>query len=336
MAVNLELYRVFLVVAHAKSISQAARKLYISQPAVTQAIKQLERELGGALFSRGAHGVKLTHEGELMLEFIEKALALIDTAEDHFTEMLNLDRGHISIGASDTICKYFLLPYIEKFRNMFPMLEIHVTNKISSETIELVKSGAVDLGFVNLPVRDDNQLEVIPCFDLHDCFVCSPSYQICGSAGSHQAEDRGASSLWSAAANKEPPSGASAVPSSHRITPAELAAHPLLLLEKGSNTRYLMDNFFEERSVAIKPAFELGSFDLIVEFAKIGLGVACVYEEFVKEELERGELVKVELSEALPTRSIGLVHMQKIPMSLAAENFTSLIFNAKHSDGSPK
>lgn len=292
MAVNLELYRIFHSVAHAKSISQAARELFISQPAVTQAIKQLEKELGGVLFIRGARGVTLTREGELMLDYVERALDLLDGGESRFMEMLNLERGQINIGASDSICKNFLLPYLERFHAAYPHLEIHVTNRTSQDTIQLLKTGEVDIGFVNLPISEDPQLAVIPCLALHDIFVAGSRYF---------AEAEAIHDLQT------------------------LAAQPILLLERDSNTRRRLDEYLELHRIRLKPAIELGSHDLLVEFARIGLGFACVIEEFVAEELASGVLRKVSLASPLPERAIGLIHMRNIPVSHAAKNFMHIV-----------
>jgi len=293
MAVNLELYRIFYSVARAKSISQAARELFISQPAVTQAIKQLEKELGGVLFIRSARGVTLTREGELMLDYVERALDMIKGGEGRFQEMLNLERGHINIGASDSICKHFLLRHLEIFHERYPHVEIHVTNRTSPETIQLLKDGAVDIGFVNLPVEDDPQLTAIPCLTLHDCFVAGPRY-FDAAAGIHDLK--------------------------------ALSDQPLLLLERDSNTRMKLDEFMDSLGISLKPAIELGSLDLLVEFARIGLGFACVIEEFITEELSSGQLRKVELNERLPERAIGLIHMRNIPVSHAAKAFMNIVF----------
>ena len=292
MAVNLELYRIFYSVARAQSISQAARELFISQPAVTQAVKQLEKELGGILFIRGARGVTLTREGELMLDYVERALDLLKGGETRFSEMLNLERGQINIGASDSICKHFLLPHLGRFHEAYPNLEIHVTNRTTQDTLQLLKNGEVDIGFVNLPVDEDPQLTLIPCHTLHDCFVAGPRYF----------------------------NRAAEIHDLHT-----LAGEPILLLERDSNTRRRLDEYLKSRQIELKPAIELGSLDLLVEFARIGLGFSCVIEEFVSEELSSGLLRKVALDEPFPERAIGLVHMRNVPISHAAGFFMNIV-----------
>ncbi len=292
MSVNLELYRIFHTVANAGSISQAARDLYISQPAVTQAVKQLERELGGALFIRSAKGVTLTREGELLKEHVSQALEALQIGEGRFSEMLSLERGHIRIGASDSICKHYLLPYLDAFHQAHPHLEIHVTNRMTSETISLVKSGQADIGFVNLPIEEDPHISVFPCMELHDCFVAGKKYF-------------------------------DILPSIKDLE--TLSKYPILLLEQESNTRSRLDEHLAKLGVPIKPTVELGSMDLLAEFSRIGLGIAGVIEEFVTAELESGTLRKVDLVEKFPPRAIGLIHMSQIPIPHAAEQFTKLI-----------
>lgn len=292
MAVNLELYRIFCSVARAGSMTQASRELYISQPAVTQAIKQLEKELGGSLFIRSSRGIALTREGELLFKHVEPALEQLRGGEKRFSEMLNLERGYINIGASDSICKFYLLNYLEIFHERYPNLEIHVTNRITRETIQLLKNGDVDIGFVNLPVEDDPQLAVIPCKAINDCFVAGPKYF-------------------------------DEIPKIRSLE--TLAKYPLLLLEKASNTRQRLDEYFMEKNISLKPSVELGSLDLLIEFSRIGLGFACVTEQFVSEELANGVLRKVELDEQLPQRAIGLVLMKNAPISLAAERFMRIV-----------
>ncbi|MGI6578202.1 MAG: LysR family transcriptional regulator [Eubacteriales bacterium] len=292
MAVNLELYRIFYSVARAGSMTQASRELFISQPAVTQSIKQLEKELGGRLFIRGSRGITLTQEGELLVKYVERALDQLKSGERRFSEMLNLDRGQINIGASDSICKYYLLYYLDVFHEAYPNLEIHVTNRTTRETIQLLKNGEVDIGFVNLPIENDPQLTIIPCMTINDCFVAGPKYF------DHVSKIKNLETLTN---------------------------YPLLLLEKASNTRQKLDEYFKSRNILLKPAVELGSLDLLIEFSRIGLGIACITEQFILEELKNGVLRKVELDEQLPQRAIGLVHMNNVPISLAAERFMKIV-----------
>ena len=292
MDIDLELFRVFREVAKNGNISKAAEKLFVSQSAVSQAIMQLENKLGGKLFNRGVRGVRLTAEGDVLFSRIDGAISVIENAREKFAEMKELNSGEIRIGASDTICSLFLLPVLEKFKNKHPDIRISVTNRITQESIELLKSAAVDIAFVNLPIENDGSLDVKPVMTIHDCFVVGGKYM--------------------PLADKTMKLG-------------DLKKYPLLTLEKASNSRRQMDKFLLEKGIEIQPAIELGSLALLSGFAKIGLGVAATIREEAREMLDRLELRELAFEDELPTRHIGLARMKNVTLSFAAEAFVSEI-----------
>ena len=162
MDINLDLYKVFREVARVGNISRAAEKLFISQSAVSQAIMQLENKIGGKLFDRSVRGVKMTVEGEILFSHIDEAITLIENAQAKFAAMKELSSGSIKIGASDTICSLFLLHVLERFNRKHPDIRISVTNRVTQESIELLRQAAVDIAFVNLPLENDDTLEITP------------------------------------------------------------------------------------------------------------------------------------------------------------------------------
>jgi DNA-binding transcriptional LysR family regulator len=296
MYVNLDLYRVFHAVAQARSFSGAARRLYVSQPALTQAIKKLEEQLGVQLFQRTPRGVSLTPEGETLFRHVDSAYGLITAAEKRLAQVRSLDDGEIAVGAGDTLCKHYLVPHLRAFHAMYPNVRIHVTNRTTPETTELLKAGKVDLGIVNLPLPQDPPLSVEETLEVHDCFVAGPEFE--GLKG-------------------------------QKITLQQLSEYPLLLLEKGSNSRRFLDTYARSLGVTLRPEIELGSNDLLVEFAAVGLGIACVIREFVSEELASGRIFEVQLAEEIPARGAGLVTMKDVPLSRAASELARLLRGAK-------
>ena len=291
--ISLELYRIFFIVAESKNISKAAERLFVSQSAVSQAIMQLEQKLGGRLFDRGARGVTLTPEGEVLYAYVENAISMIENAQEKLQKMRKLSEGEIKIGASDTICSLFLLPRLKKFNEEYPGVYISVTNRVTSESIGLLKSGAVDISFVNLPIDGDPQLEIIPVMPVHDCFVAGKKYAFLAD-GVHDY--------------------------------SVLYSYPVLMLEQASNTRLLLDRLLSENNVQINPAIELGSLSLLAEFAVIGLGVAATIREDVKNMLDSGELYELRFKKELPARHIGLVKMKNMALSPAAKKFMDNIY----------
>ncbi len=292
MSVNLELFKVFYTVVKVGSITRAAKELFISQPAVSQSIKQLEDQLGGRLFVRTSKGMELTPEGAAIFEYVERATSLLAEAENKFNQLKNLMIGTIRIGASDNICKNFLLPYIKTFHNMYPDVIIQITNGTSRETVGLLKSGKVDVGFVNFPVINEHDLDSKECDSLNDCFVCGSKFL---------------------EFSKAP------------VSIETLSRLPLILIEKGTNTRRFIDDFFDSHDTAIKPEFELGSHDLLLEFAKMNLGIACVTEQFVTKELENGTLHKIKLVPPIPARNIGYIKLKNVAMTFASQRFLEII-----------
>jgi len=292
MLINLELYRVFYIVSKCGSLTKAAQELYISQPAISQSIKQLEQQMGGKLFIRTSKGMELTYEGKMIYNYIEQAQELINTAEQKFNQIKELAFGSITIGANDTICKYFLLKHIKVFNKQNPEITIKITNRTSSETVALLKNGKTDIGFINMPV-DDKYIDVEPCLSISDCFVCNKDFYI----------KRG----------------------QEEFTPEQIAAMPLIMLEKLSSSRIQVDEFFKAKGITTDPIIELGSLDLIIDFVKLGLGVGCVVREFVQEEIDKGNLCELRLTEDMPKRAIGLITLKNTPLKFAAQSFAKMV-----------
>ena len=284
--VKLEFYRVFYVVAKTGNLSKASKELFISQPAVSYGIKQLEEQLGGRLFVRTAKGMELTPEGRVIYEYVSRAYDELMAAENKFSQMRGLEEGTVHIGASDTISKYFILPRIERFKRKYPKINIKITNRTTDEIMNLLKAGKVDLGFIN---RVDESsyagIRLTPCAEIGECFVASPDFF-------KKSID-------------------------HPLSVSELTSLPLILLEEGSSTRRAVDRAIEDLGGRLSPAFELCSVDLVAECAKAGLGVGCVTKEYIGKELASGELVVVPLSFPLPKRKIAMATLEGMPPSFA-------------------
>ncbi|AUS88877.1 LysR family transcriptional regulator [Lysinibacillus capsici] len=292
---KLDLYRVFSVVAKNNSFSSAAKDLYMTQPAVSQAMMQLENELGTRLFNRTPKGVTLTTEGSLLFEYTNSALGLLDAGEEKLLEFKNLTTGQLKIGVGDTISRFFLMPYLEAFHTMYPNIKLQMLNGTTSEICNFIKSGEVDIGFCNFPI-EDSTLQLTVCTDIQDIFVCGEKYK----------------TLSSKSLNYE-----------------DLLKFPLIFLEKKSNSRKYVEDYLFARGVHIEPEFELGSHDLVLEFARSNLGIACVTKEFSKDYLQRGLLYELTLRESIPTRSIGMCYLKSVPLSRAAMKFVEII-ESKH------
>ena len=294
MKADLELYRVFAAVAEEKSVSRGAQKLFLTQPAASQAIKKLETQLGAQLLVRGRRGVTLTHEGELVYRHAREALALLETGEQKLERARHLEEGTLRIGAADTITKEYLLPHLASFRAAHPAVQLTVVNRTSPQIAERLTQGELDLAVVNLPLPDD-RLEVRPVLCVHDVFI----------AGEAFSQLRGKT-----------------------LTPEQLSGYPLVMLERASNSRRAVDAFFERRGVALTPAVELGAHSLLADFAEIGFGLACVVREFCAGPLASGRVFPVRLTQPLPERYVGACWAKDTPLSPCAREFLRLLQRA--------
>jgi len=291
MDINFELYKIFYHVAKTNSFSKAGKNLFISQSAVSQSIKSLEEKLGTPLFYRKTRSIKLTKDGELLFKHVEQAYNFLKGAENKIAEMQNLKSGEMRIGVGDTICKYFLIPYLSKFYSLYPNVHIRIINRTSAQIIDILKSGFADFGIVTLPVEDKG-ISYREFIEREDIFVASEKFI--------ELKNR-------------------------KITPRELSEYPLLLLEKASSTRRNIDEYFLCKGILLQPEIELESIDLLVEFAKIGLGIAHVLKESATEAIEKNQLFEVELTEKPPMRKLGIVTMKDVPLCKAASEFIHML-----------
>ena len=288
--VNLELYRIFLAVVQESSFTAAARRLFISQPAVSQSIQQLEKQLGAILFIRSVKGVRLSKEGEVLFRHVDAALALLESGEQKLDKMRHLQLGELRVGAGDTPTRHFLLPLLKRFTQQYPEISLSVRNGTTNELANYLRQGKIDLAFVSLPF-DGGDMELHPCLNIHDIFVAGRRFE-------HLREG---------------------------ISPAQLSELPLIMLEKQANTRRIVDAALLEMGVQINVEIELGSHDLLLDFARNDLGVSCVVREFSRLELDLGDLFEIPLHPPLPTRTVAAAHLRDIPLPVPAKSLLEML-----------
>jgi len=291
MGLNYELYKVFYWAVKTGSLTQAAKKLYLTQPSVSHAIKQLEDRFGMKLLYRNAKGVSLTQEGEVLYAYIEQSMILIMRAEEKMAALKNLESGELRIGGSDSLFKHILLPILETFHARYPGIKLHLHHGTTPDVITFLKEGRIDLGVVRMPIVDP-QLEVRESFQLQDCFV----------AGAHFADLK-----------------------DQVLSLEELLEHPIILFSRNSRARMAITEVFHRYGLSLKPDIEVGSVDLLIEFARRGLGISYITREFVANELETGALFEIQLETPLPPSRMGIMTMRNMPLSTAARRFIELI-----------
>ena len=292
MDINYELYKVFYHVALSLSFSEASKQLFISQSAVSQSIKTLERKLDQRLFIRSTKKVQLTPEGEILMRHIEPAMNLIQKGENQLLDSSSTG-GQIRIGASDTICRYFLIPYLERFHKAFPGAHIKVVNQTSTKCAELLRNGLVDIIVVNYP---NNHLgtasSVLKIRKFKDVFIAGTPFR--------ELKDR-------------------------TLSFAELLRYPILMLDKNSTTNEFLHHVFQQHQLDLVPEIELTSNDLLIDLARIGLGIAFVPDYCISDTGD--ELFLLRTKEDMPARELAVAYNEHLPLSKASVEFLSYFQN---------
>lgn len=288
---NLEYYKVFYFAARFGSLTMAAQHLSVSQPAVSQALKQLEQSLGVKLLERTKKGTRLTKEGEMMYAYVSRAYDQITLGEKKLKQMQNMELGEIRIGASDMTLQFFLLPFLEEFHEKYPEIRVNVTNATTPETMQNLKDEKIDFGIVTSPCEEEG-ITCVAVKDIQDTFVAGRRF----------------------------------LPYKNRMLDfSVLETLPLICLEGKTSTRSYIENFLEQKEVFIHPEFELATSDMIVQFALRNLGVGCVVRNFAEKYLEDGTLFELRFTQKLPSRKICLVRVQNDELSLAAKALYQMI-----------
>lgn len=290
MDIRLESYRVFSEVAKSLNFSKAAQNLFMTQSAVSQSIKNLETALDTKLFVRSSKGVRLTTEGETLLQYTSAALGLIESGETALLRTNNLQTGQLRIAANDTVSNFLLMKTLEVFHQTYPGVSLKIFNRTSVDSLDLLKSGQVDMAFLNLPLEDPS-ISIEPFCQVHDIFVAGHMFSYL----------------------KE-----------QTISLKTLEKLPLIFLERTSNSRRYIDDYFIQNNVQLHPAIELASHHLLLEFAKAGLGISSVTEEFCKTHLNKKEVFVVQTEFTIPPRFIGVGILKNMAISPAGEKFIEL------------
>ena len=292
--VNLELYRVFYTVAKCGSLTKAAEELYISQPAVSQAIKQLETQLGTPLFNRLHKGMELSVQGgEIIFHDVERALQLLDGAEVKLAELKHSATGTLRIGASETIFQYCLADKLVEYHKLYPQVKFELLSDVSPKTIEQLKSDRCDVGFLNLPIEEDEGITLSDSIMLlNDVFIAGEAFSFLKGKKL---------SVW------------------------ELAQYPLLLMEEHTIARNAINHYAESLGVKFAPVIEVDSWGFMKQLVVDGMGIGCIPREYARNKMAQGALFELDVEPAMPSRSVGIALPKNANISYALRAFLNLL-----------
>lgn len=284
MNVNLELYKIFYVVAKNKHMTKASEELHISQPAISQSIKKLEDQLGGTLFLRSNKGMELTEEGKMFFDYVKGALELINNAENEFTSFKDLSKGEIKIGCSTTLTKLILLDALKKFHQDYPNINIEIINDLTSNLINDLKVGKLDFVIFNESNLKETNLSLKKIKELKQGFIYNSSFY-----------------------------------KDEIIDFKDLNDYPLILQKEESNSRKLLDHIASQNSVKLLPKMEVVSQDLITEFTNIGLGIGFVIIDLAKNKFN--DLKELNINKKIPNINVYLATNKSISLTFASKTF---------------
>ena len=296
MNINFEYYKIFYYVAKNGNITKTAKELMISQPAISKSIKNLEEQLNCSLFNRHKNGVSLTEEGSFLYDEIKNVMKIINSAEKEVEEINNLEKGNLSIGINNTLTQKYLLPYLKEFTKKYPKINIRILTGPPNELIKQAINSLIDIIILHLPYNIPKEFNIINLKEIQDIFVCNNDYDYL---------------------------------KKQKIALKNLNDYPLILLAKGSNGRYYLDNICTNNNVVLNPKFELSSYSLLTEFIKSGMGIGILTKEFIEEELRDNKLFRVNVDIKLPHRYIGAIYLKSKKLNKASQTFLDFLLNKK-------
>lgn len=297
--INLELYKVFYTVARTGSLTKAAEELFISQPAVSQAIRQLEGQLGMTLFNRGHRGMELTAQGgELVIDDVEKALRLLSGVEDKVSKLRHSAQGTLRIGASETIFQYCIADRLIEYHKLYPDVKFELISDVSPKIVDYLKADRCDVGFLNLPLEADDGVVISDTVMLlNDVFIAGEPYK--------ELKDQ-------------------------KLFVWELKKYPLLLMQPNTVFRTSFNHYTENLGIQLEPTIEVDSWGFMKKLVAEGMGIGCIPREYTQNKMANGQIFELDVEPLLPTRSVGIALPKNASVSYALRAFVNLFKRKKH------
>lgn len=274
--INLNLYRIFYEVAQYHSISDAAKGMYLSQPAISKAIKNLEKELDVMLFYRTLNGIVLTDKGKELYELTSEALGTFRQAEKKMIENRNLEKGSLSIGVRSNVASFYLLDKIASFHKKYNKIDIMIIDRPSSELLEMLSNNELDFVLDSVSAKDElDGFDVKPLDKFTHTFIVLPDLNI--------------------------------LPKKEKYHLKDLESLPLVLPVAHSSHRQYLNNLAKENDTNFNNVLSIETSELIYSMVKKGLGIGYILRDMVKSDIENGELKEIKIYEKLPEISLNLI-----------------------------
>lgn len=292
MDVNLELYKMFYFIAKEGSITNAANKLFISQSAVTQALKKLEDDLGGKLFVRNKKGVILTDEGEKLFNYIKESINTLNNAENLFSQFLNSEVGKIRINVSSSLGVAVLPAILQQYTEKYPNVKIDIFNDKTSEAKRKLHDGEIDIIILEGNLSEvENELDIVQLVDNEYCFFTTPEY----------------------------------IERIGKFNVKNIEKYNFVLPGENTRRRKILNENLKKVNLEINSNYSFNSAQLVKEYVKNGVGIGYINENMIKKELEKGSLVKIDLGIGTMKEKIAIGVKNLKLLSNVALNFIECV-----------
>jgi len=288
---DLRQLEMFLAVAEHNSFTRASQQLYVAQSAISRKIRMLEEELGSPIFKRVNRRISLTPPGEVLLRYARKVFSDLRHAQIEFSEIGQLTRGRMRIGADITACMYILPPAFERFLELYPKMEVQVITTTTQNLLKEIRDNSIDLAVLPLPVHFPD-LQVLALGKEEMVAVCS---------------------------KRDPEL-------SHKDTmlAAELENYRFILIQKGTDTREWLDVFFARKNIKPRISIEMEHINAIKTLVEVGLGISIIPLPALIPESQHGNLHYIRIRDYDLTREIGVVYCKTDPIPTALDTLVKI------------
>ena len=294
MNTDYNLYKIFLYLFEEKSISRTANKLYVSQPAISYSLKELESQLGYTLFYRNSKGIEPTLEAKELYSYISTAFNILNDAEEHIKNLNSLNIGCIRIGTPSHIGIFYLSNYIADFRKIYPGIKFEIVCKSTSDMVDMLETRKLDLIVDTLPINSKKDVMKVTLAKLHNCFAYNKN--IMKDVNINKVQD--------------------------------LANYPLILPSATSSIRLKLDEYMESQNMKLMPILESWTTEMMIEMVRRGVGVGYFVKNVIDTQEDKEDFEVVTFDESLPAVDVCCVYIDDF-LTTATRKFVELLVNNK-------
>ena len=290
---DLNLYKIFVALYEQKSISKTANLLYVSQPAISYSLKELETQLGYTLFYRTAKGIDPTLEAKELYYYVSTAFNIIKDGEEHLKNLNNLNIGDIKIGAPSHIAIFYLSSFISDFRKIFPGIKFEIVSKSTNDLVEMLETRKINLIIDTLPIQTNKKsTKKIMLGKLQNCFAYNKEYfQNCNIKSI-----------------------------------SDLKKYPLVLPSATSSIRLKLDEYTEVNNIKLYPVIESWTTEFMLEMVRRGIGIGYFIKNVIETQSDKDNFSIITFENQLPSVDVCAVYLEEFETP-AVKKFVEFLCN---------